>query len=467
MNYKSPLIRGLFLCPKAISFFIFSSLQTFFIQKYFTFEKLVTPRKINLNVLFRRINGIILISMVLLQANAFAQCSECGSPRTYVGSTTTVSTNSGWGTGGNFTSGQIAKFTDGRSYDFSVSNPFDLGGIILSGGSSLTMDKSSQGNTPAFTITNGCIVVGAGSTLNLIYFNEMSNLTICVEDGGTINFDSRSRTGERDVFSFEGVTINLQGSNSTLNFGDADIQIDPDNGLNIQGWVGSEFCNGSSAPSSGNSGNISWTSNTANICDVLNGRVLPIDLIDFSVKFQEAERQNLIRWKTGKEWENSHFEIKRSIDNISDWETIGIVSGAGFSEGTSSYSFTDNQLPLAGGIVYYQLKQVDFNGQYSESKAISIKTPKINGVSSWVVYPNPSSTTENINLALREKDEWKGELITIKIIDFRGNIFSKFAANPIETSEIVSDFFKCQTAGMYLIDLNWGLKNQKIKVWRK
>lgn len=414
-----------------------------------------------------RIIGAILVSMVQLHSKTFAQCSECGSPRTYVGSSTTVTTSSGWGTGGNFSAGQIAKFTDGRSYNFSVSSSFTLGGVILKGSSTLTMDKSSQGNTPAFTFSNGCIVVGAGSTLNLIYFNEMSNISICVEDGGTLNFDSRSQSGDRDIFSFEGVTINLQGPNATLNFGDADIQIDPDNGLNIQGWVGSEFCTGSTPPSGGSSGNITWTSNTSNICDLLNGRVLPIDLINYSANHQNGERLNLIQWRTGKEWENSHFEIKRSIDNINDWETIGIISGAGFSDSPVSYSFTDNMLPLAGGIVYYQLKQVDFNGQFSESKVISVSIPKINGESSWVVYPNPSSTTDNINLALREKDEWKGELITIKIIDFRGNIFSKFAANPIETSEIISDFFKCQTTGMYLIDLNWGLKNQKIKVWRK
>lgn len=398
--------------------------------------------------------------------STFAQCSECGSPRTYIGSSTTVSTSSGWGTGGSFVQGHIAKFNDGRSYNFSVNNSFNLGGVILTGGSSLTMDKSSQGNTAAFTISNGCIVVGAGSTLNLIYFNEMTNVTICIEDGGTVNFDSRTQSGDRDIFGFEGVTIKLQGPNASLNFGKADIQIDPTNGILIEGWTGSEICNGMTPPSSGSSGNISWTNETQNICDIINGRVLPIELLEFKGVFQPSNRINLLHWTTAKEWENSHFEIERSLNNISKWETIGIEKGQGYSDHAISYSYSDYNLPLASGIAYYRIKQVDFSGKSSSSFVISIAYSKKIGVNHWVLFPNPSNSSQGVHLELRDIETWNGEPIYLKISNSRGIGETQILQNPTEVSFFITQFFSNYETGIYFMDLVWGDNSQRIKILR-
>lgn len=412
-----------------------------------------------------------MILMVMADISTFAQCSECGNPRTYSGSTTvttsrTTGSTTNWSGSGNFSQGQVAKFSSGNSYTFSVNISFDLGGIILTGGSTLTMDKSSQGNTAAFTISNGCIVVGAGSTLNLIYFNEMTNVTVCVEDGGTINFDSRSNTGDRDNFSFEGVTINLQGPNATLNFGTADIQVSPTNGITIEGWTGSEICNGLTAPSTENSGNIKWTEYTQNICDIINGRVLPIELLEFKGNFQASDRFNLLEWTTTIEWENSHFEIERSLNDISNWETIGIEKGQGNSDHAISYSYSDYNLPLASGIAYYRIKQVDFSGKSSSSFVISITYLKKIGINHWVLFPNPSNSSQGVHLELRDIETWNGEPIYLKISNSRGIGETQILQNPTEVSFFITQFFSNYETGIYFMDLVWGDNSQRIKILR-
>lgn len=404
--------------------------------------------------------------MVMADFSTFAQCSECGSPRTYSGPSTVSTSASNWTGSGSFSQGQIAKFSNGNSYTFSVNNSFDLGGVILTGGSTLTMDKSSQGNTAAFTISNGCIVVGAGSTLNLIYFNEMSNVTVCIEDGGTVNFDSRSQSGDRDIFSFEGVSINLQGPNASLNFGKADIQVDPTNGITIGGWTGSEVCNGLTSPSTGTSGNITWTSDTENICDIINGRVLPIELLEFKGIYQPSDQSNLLEWTTSKEWENSHFEVERSINNISSWETIGIVQGQGYSDQSVSYNFTDYNLPLASGFSYYKIKQVDFSGNNTSSSVISIQYSKNKGSNPWVLYPNPSTSNQSVQLELRDLENWNGEPIFLSISNTRGIGKSQVFQNPQEVSFYITQFFGNYVSGIYFIDLVWGNHSQKIKILR-
>ncbi|MEB2780320.1 hypothetical protein U3A58_07935 [Algoriphagus sp. C2-6-M1] len=109
----------------------------------------------------------------------FAQCTECGSPRTYTSTNLSINGNvnpsstgglnsNKWTGDENFSSGQIAKFDQNLSFTWEASD-FTLGGIILTNGADLTLERPNNGENPAFTIEGECILIGAGSTLNLIY----------------------------------------------------------------------------------------------------------------------------------------------------------------------------------------------------------------------------------------------------------------------------------------------------------
>ncbi|WP_461787637.1 T9SS type A sorting domain-containing protein [Pedobacter sp.] len=87
--------------------------------------------------------------------------------------------------------------------------------------------------------------------------------------------------------------------------------------------------------------------------------VLPVNLTAFNAN----EKNGTIRlnWTTASEKNNSHFEILRS-SNKDNFLKIDQVSGRGNATENTNYAFVDEK-PMPG-VNYYQLKQVDFNGDF-------------------------------------------------------------------------------------------------------
>lgn len=85
-----------------------------------------------------------------------------------------------------------------------------------------------------------------------------------------------------------------------------------------------------------------------------------------------------IDWATASEYNNSHYIIERSTEKLS-FEPIGRVQAANKA---SKYSFIDTN-PI-GTLLYYRIRQVDFDGteELSKTNAVSLqKSSKLN------VYP--------------------------------------------------------------------------------
>ena len=114
---------------------------------------------------------------------------------------------------------------------------------------------------------------------------------------------------------------------------------------------------------------------------------LPIELSDFKADCSGKNTVEL-NWKTGSEKGNDYFTIERSRDADS-WQAIGIVDGAGSSNSIHKYFFTDEK-PLRG-IVYYRLKQTDFNKFNVNSDIVSVDNCSETNTDDVIIYPNPSS----------------------------------------------------------------------------
>ena len=399
-------------------------------------------------------------------------CPECGSPRTYSTSAPTdVNLNDGnWTNAGDFSGGQIAKFDDGRDYTWTANNNFELGGIILRNGSSLTLDRSNQGNQPSFTISGNCIVIGAGSVLNLIYITSLENVSICIEEGGKLVMDSRR--DDRDDFIFDGVTIDLQGPGAELEFGQAEIVIEGEDGLIITGWTGDAVCTGdplSPPSSSGSSGNISWTEQTPDeeICKILNFNILPVDYLYFQSEFIKEARSAKLSWATSAEWENSHFEVERSLNNIDNWVKVGQIHGMGFSDGPVEYQFMDEKIPFTGNFVYYRLKQVDFDGTFAYSKVVSVRVPAMevtNGV--WRAFPNPTDG-QNFRVSLIDSSQYEEEAITFRLVHPMVFTAPQTVASEWEMNAGIEELVRKMPKGIFVVEIQWGRKVEHIKVMKK
>lgn len=94
---------------------------------------------------------------------------------------------------------------------------------------------------------------------------------------------------------------------------------------------------------------------------------LPVSLTTFKVKEQSNDVQ--LTWSTASEKNNSHFNVLRSEDG-KNFELISSITGNGNSSEVHNYSFTDLN-PLSG-VSYYQLDQIDFNGNSEKSEIRSV-----------------------------------------------------------------------------------------------
>ena len=119
--------------------------------------------------------------------------------------------------------------------------------------------------------------------------------------------------------------------------------------------------------------------------------MLPIELSYFEV----AQDGNQIQfdWATESENNNDYFTVEYSLDGV-NFNSVVVVDGAGNSTEQLVYNTTVSAEKYEG-IVYFRLKQTDFDGQstYSEARVLYVQGAD-DGI---VIYPNPATTTITID----------------------------------------------------------------------
>lgn len=146
-----------------------------------------------------------------------------------------------------------------------------------------------------------------------------------------------------------------------------------------------------------------------------NPSPLPIELTSFEAI--PSEKSVAINWTTASEKNNDFFEIQRS-ENAVDFETIGIVKGAGNSSFELNYSFED-QTPL-NGTSYYRMKQTDYNGDTETFDIIAVEMRMKLEITSGV-FPNPT-TNSKIKVSIQHAQE---DMITVRIYSLLGNLMDE------------------------------------------
>ncbi|PRY86023.1 glycine-rich domain-containing protein [Mongoliibacter ruber] len=198
-------------------------------------------------------------------------------------------------------------------------------------------------------------------------------------------------------------------------------------------------------------------------------RILPVDFLYFNGELNENESKSkiILNWATAKEWESSHFEVMRSYDNVSTWQKIGEVKAAGFSDQIENYQFEDKDNFNFYKMAYYQLKQVDIDLSFHQSKIIGVQLPSsLEKNSTWAVYPNPTER-QSANLILKDRDNFEGGSIMATLVNPLGNTQSFYAETVKELSELFNQTLQQSAKGMYVLHLVWGKNEQQIKILKK
>lgn len=168
------------------------------------------------------------------------------------------------------------------------------------------------------------------------------------------------------------LTYNNFSSSSELPVADPNVQNMKAQYWNsaTNGWqYPSQYGVNSTAPYPANSVTISGFNfqNTFWTLSSLNSP-LPVELVGFDAEKKDDKIR--LFWATASETENDYFKLGKSYDAL-NFETIGIVNGGGFSTQMHQYEFFDSDEFI--GVIYYKLKQVDFNGEETEFPIIPFR----------------------------------------------------------------------------------------------
>lgn len=132
---------------------------------------------------------------------------------------------------------------------------------------------------------------------------------------------------------------------------------------------------------------------------------LPIELLSFTGNCNIVKTQNFVslQWETASEINNNYFSIERSIDEQT-FKVAGTKQGAGNSSTPLNYDFVDKLETLKPEtILYYRLKQTDFDGNYSYSKIIAVLNCDTQGITQIEsVYNNSNGTVTVIVYSKKE-----------------------------------------------------------------
>jgi hypothetical protein len=173
-----------------------------------------------------------------------------------------------------------------------------------------------------------------------------------------------------------------------------------------------------------------------------DGEPLPVELITFDV----VQDKNKVRldWVTSSETNNDYFTIERSRDAI-NFIDLARIKGAGNSNRTLTYrAFDDQMIP---GIVYYRLKQTDFNGEFSYSNPVAVN------IQSESLF-NASLLSEPSGNDLLIRLDNPDQRVRISISDLSGRIISDQLFTGMKSGMLVHiPGFADLPHGAYLINL--------------
>lgn len=186
---------------------------------------------------------------------------------------------------------------------------------------------------------------------------------------------------------------------------------------------------------------------------------LPVEYLSFDAVPQDGAVA--LRWTTASESNNDYFLVQRSQD-AQAWTDLQRVQGAGTSNRTQAYQFTD-QAP-ASGLSVYRLKQVDLDGSVSFSPTRQVRMA-VAGAWAFTAYPNPVAAGTPFTLRLPALGS--SQPLRISMLDTQGRqVFAQTLAP--HTLRRISDTLPLTPAlppGLYIIRLQQGNQRGYQKLW--
>lgn len=143
---------------------------------------------------------------------------------------------------------------------------------------------------------------------------------------------------------------------------------------------------------------------------------LPVELTRFSAIIENSAVR--LSWSTASETNNNYFTVERSIDGKT-FVAIKTIDGRGTTSETTHYNVVDNNPDK--GIVYYRLKQTDFDGSSSYSYVVSVSVPDAVKQIDAKIFPSVVQKGETVNVGIIN-GEFNNTSLSVSVIDSKGKM---------------------------------------------
>jgi hypothetical protein len=187
----------------------------------------------------------------------------------------------------------------------------------------------------------------------------------------------------------------------------------------------------------------------------VGGILLPLNWLSFTAVKQGNNA--LLNWAVANEDDNHHYELQRS-NNGTDFTVIATINKS--VNGNTNYSYTDVGIHNSGAtILYYRVKQVDFDGKTSFSDTRFITLDKKTGP--VTVFPNPASDGFYVKIPFEKPDS---RMVQLNLIGLNGQVV---CTKQITTTQAANYYFNLKdrllAAGDYYLNIIFEEKTMETK----
>jgi hypothetical protein len=376
-----------------------------------------------------------------------------------------------------YINGNIRRYvTASGNYDLPVgtASNYQLANIVFTSGLTSTtyLDAKFNNSTPIAPVPTSCVI------------NNGKIGTVLSTGSWTITPDAEPNSGATYTASLymTGITTGLPSSfvdahGHTITPADQIGLVKKDAGINSGNWTGCGLMSGSTQPYGTQVQTTqATTSNTATVVrsgipsfsdygigvEQNQNWALPVQLIYFAAV--NDNNNAALTWATASEVNNAYFEIDRSLDGVT-FDSIGQVAGNGNSEVTINYAYNDPDISLYNSpVLYYRLKQVDFDGNFTYSNIAAVNVADVQQVFHIIsTYPNPFS--DHFSVAFFSP---ASQAVRMSVYDVRGALVSEETIN----AEIGMNVYTIPNpshlaSGFYTMNVSAGEKNFGIKMLKE
>lgn len=258
--------------------------------------------------------------------------------------------------------------------------------------------RTNGGNSITIGSTGSVTVEGNLEQSGTMNLNIDGNLTT----EGDVNFHANwdVSVGETGTWDLEGVNLNInQGditNNGAMNF------VNDNPVVNVP--TGSSWdCDGNGL------GHVAVDASDLSLCTKCTGgsapacgAILPIELTYFDVqRLADGFQYN---WQTLSEKDNDYFTVEYSY-SLKEFQEITRVNSSGNSFETIDYESFSNDWFLNGvdNVIYFRLKQVDYDGNFTYSHIVSVSLDVVEkqGIE---LFPNPATDQVTVRTNVLDED---------------------------------------------------------------